>query len=527
MSSNPILRNYIFLPGVSGASLDDPSIQDPACYQYRRNVCIVENVTIAASLCTVYPNCAGIIVWDILARPDMANVVYLFAEPFRLSDSAKSGSVFNQNAYLRVGKQYVRDGVTRIAGSETTSRPTATATSTSTTTSSFSTTTFATNAVSTVNSVTAGVTTQSAPPTENGGSSVILIAVGVTVGIVVIASVVLVAFLIGKKRKENDAGYRNGQGPGMQYAQLPYNNARYSTEAAAQNHNNQMPPQGYPQGHPSLPSNSVTNLSPGNPGTYRNSPQAQQPQYPPHPQPQYPKTEKQMMAGNLFTAPLQNPQHPRQAVDAGVSLSPVASPQHQKSPTKGAGASSPYDTLSGNPDLGSSSFALHAPPLTFSATVSGAPSTFSSAATESTYFHLPTGTLRHHLPPPETKDPAGPGAGDNDKAAEAGGGKGGSFEQIMKSVPVFNWTPDTVNAWLSSKGFNADVAYKIQANGIDGTQLLLLTETRLSTMGIASPGVCRAILAHIDVLREESAKKGGNGGAPAGTVEVPPPYMYT
>ncbi|KAJ3206195.1 hypothetical protein HDU67_008312 [Dinochytrium kinnereticum] len=98
------------------------------------------------------------------------------------------------------------------------------------------------------------------------------------------------------------------------------------------------------------------------------------------------------------------------------------------------------------------------------------------------------------------------------------------FNNTMSNVPVFDWTPEIVAGWISSKGFPSYIADTLFGQGVDGTRLLLLTDSQLQQMGIISPEVCQSIRSCVDALREQSSESAvapsGSGGG-----DVPPPYV--
>ncbi|KAJ3204161.1 hypothetical protein HDU67_009741 [Dinochytrium kinnereticum] len=94
------------------------------------------------------------------------------------------------------------------------------------------------------------------------------------------------------------------------------------------------------------------------------------------------------------------------------------------------------------------------------------------------------------------------------------------FTHSMSGVPVFDWTPEIVGSWISSKGFPSYIAQTLSSNDINGTRLLLLTDAKLQSMGIVSPDVCHSIRTCIDQLREESASSSNPASG-----SVPPPYI--
>ncbi|KAJ3204160.1 hypothetical protein HDU67_009740 [Dinochytrium kinnereticum] len=143
--------------------------------------------------------------------------------------------------------------------------------------------------------------------------------------------------------------------------------------------------------------------------------------------------------------------------------------------------------------------------------VSGVPSpTPVAGETQIQYMPVPSATL---FPPVPQKD-------------EAKSTSSGLLPMTaMPNTPAFEWTIEMVSEWILRKGLPAHVAQTLSVNGIDGAQLLLLTEPKLHMMGIASPEICQTIQACLDKLREESFGSRVEPTPSGDGAEVPPPYM--
>ncbi|KAJ3205545.1 hypothetical protein HDU67_008782, partial [Dinochytrium kinnereticum] len=116
------LTNFEFIAGISGASLSDPSVRDDECYGYAGNTCLVNTTIRAARVCERYPECAGFILWDPL-NGDQSH--YIFSDPFQVGGSTKSGigriifispSINVSTTLPSVGKTYILNGETRTGG---------------------------------------------------------------------------------------------------------------------------------------------------------------------------------------------------------------------------------------------------------------------------------------------------------------------------------------------------------------------------------------------------------------------------
>ncbi|KAJ3205544.1 hypothetical protein HDU67_008781 [Dinochytrium kinnereticum] len=392
---------YEFVNGISGTSLENPSIRDPDCSTYRRNTCIVGNVTAALELCNKYSQCAGFIVWDSVVREN--GICYLFADPFTVNESAKTGLVYNQNGYIKVGKIYTSAGVTKTAG--VTSTPTSTIVSSPPRSSATPTST------STATTSNTGPTSSSTSgPSSVGGSGVsanpkssdpaIGIAVGAAVGVTAVLAVVAGLFFFYRRKKMG--------------------------------------------GKTAVPLSSLTAY----------------PTHPSHPPSHYPTD---LSAKSYNPIPLKSHY-----------------PESQMSP------------------------AMHP---------------------EGPAQYMPVVTVNNYMTRNDTYEKSGaPGGGGGGAGSGAGGGL--FFSNTMANIPVFDWSPEIVANWVSSKGFPSYVGQTLSANEITGTRLLLLTDSKLQQMGITSLEVCHQLRTCVDQLREvsmESPSSGPSGGVSGG--DVPPPYV--
>ncbi|KAJ3118788.1 hypothetical protein HDU96_008512 [Phlyctochytrium bullatum] len=117
MAQSGELQRFEFVQGIAEWSDIEPSIVDGLCTNFiSGNLCVVPNASVAAFVCARQPSCAGFILWDPIFKPNDPSCI-LFADPLRLRTSSRSGASFHQNGYVKIGKRYTIDGITRIAGS--------------------------------------------------------------------------------------------------------------------------------------------------------------------------------------------------------------------------------------------------------------------------------------------------------------------------------------------------------------------------------------------------------------------------
>ncbi|KAJ3206197.1 hypothetical protein HDU67_008314 [Dinochytrium kinnereticum] len=422
--------NYIFVEGISGSSIDDPSVTDPDCSSYiSNNLCTASNVTMARIICSRRSTCAGFI------------FCYLFAEPFKLQESSKQNGInYEQNGYLKVGKRFVIDGVTRIAGATTTTTTTA------------PTSTVVTSTITTTQPVRT-TTSGTPPPTEPASTStssfpLVPVAIGITAGILLIGAAIAAFFFFRKRSTPKTPSTPYSQSSGLPYGGNPQQGA------APMNG-------GYPQ----------QGAAPMNGG--------------------YPQQSAAPMNGGYPQQPMNGgyPQQGAAPMNGGYPQQGAAPMNYPQAPAPGM--TSPY---------------AHAAPL--------APAPMAHPQAQ----YMPVAPAVGYAAVGPKEDYKG------ERSEKMAIGNSALFTHSMSSVPVFDWTPDIVGSWLSSKGFPSYVGQTLSANDINGTRLLLLTESKLQSLGVTSPEVCHAIRTCVDQLREESAASSAAPSASAGG-DVPPPYI--
>ncbi|KAJ3114257.1 Platelet-activating factor acetylhydrolase IB subunit alpha [Phlyctochytrium bullatum] len=78
-----------------------------------------------------------------------------------------------------------------------------------------------------------------------------------------------------------------------------------------------------------------------------------------------------------------------------------------------------------------------------------------------------------------------------------------SITTMAWSMPVNEWNSMHVAGWLSKLGMSDDVIALFLAHKIDGTDLMLMTASRLNSLGFTSHETRRELLFHIQRLRKE------------------------